>query len=52
MKENEERFRALEEERAFYVSESQALQTSLVEITAEKEQTDRELKVSHLLLHA
>ncbi|XP_073466817.1 pleckstrin homology domain-containing family D member 1 [Aquarana catesbeiana] len=45
MKENEERFRILEKERAFYVSESQALQTSLAELTAEKEQTERELKV-------
>ncbi|XP_075049421.1 pleckstrin homology domain-containing family D member 1 isoform X2 [Mixophyes fleayi] len=45
MKENEERFRVLEEERAFYVSESQALQNSLTELTAEKEQTERELKL-------
>uniref|UniRef100_A0A8C5QP44 Pleckstrin homology and coiled-coil domain containing D1 n=1 Tax=Leptobrachium leishanense TaxID=445787 RepID=A0A8C5QP44_9ANUR len=45
MKENEERFRALQEERAFYISESQALQHSLTELAAEKEQTERELKV-------
>ncbi|KAM4690032.1 pleckstrin homology domain-containing family D member 1 isoform 2-T2 [Rhinophrynus dorsalis] len=45
MKENEERFRVLEEERAFYVSESQALQQSLTRLTAEKEQTEKELKV-------
>lgn len=50
MKENEERFRVLEEERAFYVSESQALQTSLAELSAEKEQTERELKVKTLLV--
>ncbi|CAI9531556.1 unnamed protein product, partial [Staurois parvus] len=34
-----------EEERAFFVSESQALQTSLAELTAEKEQAERELKL-------
>ncbi|XP_053330602.1 pleckstrin homology domain-containing family D member 1 [Spea bombifrons] len=45
IKENEERFRILQEERAFYISESQALQHSLAELTAEKEQTERELKV-------
>ncbi|XP_063804084.1 pleckstrin homology domain-containing family D member 1 [Pseudophryne corroboree] len=45
MKENEERFKVLEEERAFYVSESQALQNSLTELTAEKEQTEQELKL-------
>ncbi|KAE8587447.1 hypothetical protein XENTR_v10021974 [Xenopus tropicalis] len=45
MKENEEKFRALEEERTFYVSQSQALQQSLTELTAEKEQKERELKV-------
>ncbi|CAJ0928457.1 unnamed protein product [Ranitomeya imitator] len=45
MKENEERFRLLEEERAFYVSESQALQNSLAELTVEKEQTEKELKL-------
>ncbi|XP_068109946.1 pleckstrin homology domain-containing family D member 1 isoform X2 [Hyperolius riggenbachi] len=45
MKENEERFRRLEEERSFYVTESQALQTSLAELAAEKEQTERELKL-------
>lgn len=46
MKENEERSRALEEEREFYSSQSQALQNSLSELTAEKQQTERELKVS------
>ncbi|KAE8587451.1 hypothetical protein XENTR_v10021974 [Xenopus tropicalis] len=46
MKENEEKFRALEEERTFYVSQSQALQQSLTELTAEKEQKERELKVA------
>lgn len=46
MKENEERSRALEEEREFYSSQSQALQTSLLELTAEKQQTERDLKVS------
>ncbi|KAG8560733.1 hypothetical protein GDO81_015102 [Engystomops pustulosus] len=45
MKENEERFRLLEEERAFYVSESQALQNSLAELTVEKEHTEKELKL-------
>ncbi|XP_044128543.1 pleckstrin homology domain-containing family D member 1 [Bufo gargarizans] len=45
MKENEERFRLLEEERAFYVSESQALQNSLADLTVEKEQTEKELKL-------
>ncbi|XP_041429259.1 pleckstrin homology domain-containing family D member 1 isoform X3 [Xenopus laevis] len=45
MKENEEKFRALEEERAFYVSQSQALQQSLTELTVEKEQKERELKL-------
>lgn len=45
MKENEERSRALEEEREFYSSQSQALQNSLSELTAEKQQTERDLKV-------
>ena len=37
--------RALEEEREFYSSQSQALQNSLQELTAEKQQAERELKV-------
>ncbi|XP_072284489.1 pleckstrin homology domain-containing family D member 1 [Pyxicephalus adspersus] len=45
MKEKEERFKVLEKERALYVAESQALQTSLAELTAEKEQTEKELKL-------
>lgn len=45
MKENEERSRALEEEREFYSSQSQALQNSLSELTAEKQQAERDLKV-------
>lgn len=45
MKENEERSRALEEEREFYSTQSQALQNSLQELTAEKQQAERELKV-------
>lgn len=45
IKENEERFRLLEEERAFYVSESQDLQNSLAELNVEKEQTEKELKL-------
>lgn len=45
MKENEERSRALEEEREFYSSQSQALQNSLSELTAEKQKTERDLKV-------
>uniref|UniRef100_A0A8C5S351 Pleckstrin homology and coiled-coil domain containing D1 n=1 Tax=Laticauda laticaudata TaxID=8630 RepID=A0A8C5S351_LATLA len=44
MKENEERSRALEEEREFYSSQSQALQNSLSELTAEKQKTERDLK--------
>lgn len=48
MKENEERSRALEEEREFYSSQSQALQNSLQELTAEKQQAERELKVCKL----
>lgn len=48
MKENEERSRALEEEREFYSSQSQALQNSLQELTAEKQQAERELKVCSL----
>ncbi|XP_068018356.1 pleckstrin homology domain-containing family D member 1 isoform X1 [Melanerpes formicivorus] len=44
MKENEERSRALEEEREFYSSQSQALQHSLSELSAEKQQTERDLK--------
>lgn len=48
MKENEERSRALEEEREFYSSQSQALQNSLQELTAEKQQAERELKVCNL----
>ncbi|XP_074092132.1 pleckstrin homology domain-containing family D member 1 isoform X1 [Macrotis lagotis] len=44
MKENEERSRALEEEREFYSSQSQALQNSLQELTEEKQQTERDLK--------
>lgn len=54
MKENEERSRALEEEREFYSSQSQALQNSLQELTVEKQQAERELKVlgpwEHLVL--
>lgn len=46
MKENEERSRALEAEREFYSSQSQALQNSLSELTAEKQQAERDLKVS------
>ncbi|XP_072485592.1 pleckstrin homology domain-containing family D member 1 isoform X3 [Notamacropus eugenii] len=48
MKENEERSRALEEEREFYSSQSQALQNSLQELTEEKQQTERDLKVLSL----
>ncbi|XP_038621575.1 pleckstrin homology domain-containing family D member 1 [Tachyglossus aculeatus] len=44
MKENEERSHALEEEREFYWSQAQALQSSLQELTAEKQQTERDLK--------
>ncbi|KAM8807155.1 pleckstrin homology domain-containing family D member 1 [Eudromia elegans] len=44
MKENEERSRALEQEREFYSSQSRALQDSLSELTAEKQQTERDLK--------
>ncbi|XP_023611638.1 pleckstrin homology domain-containing family D member 1 isoform X3 [Myotis lucifugus] len=44
MKENEERSRALEEEREFYSSQSQALQNSLQELTAQKQQAEQELK--------
>uniref|UniRef100_A0A8C4YDL4 Pleckstrin homology and coiled-coil domain containing D1 n=3 Tax=Gopherus evgoodei TaxID=1825980 RepID=A0A8C4YDL4_9SAUR len=44
MKENEERSRALEEEREFYSSQSQVLQNSLSELTAEKQQTEQDLK--------
>ncbi|KAM6131407.1 LOW QUALITY PROTEIN: pleckstrin homology domain-containing family D member 1 [Pterocles gutturalis] len=44
MKENEERSQALEEEREFYSSQSQALQNSLLELTAEKQQAERDLK--------
>ncbi|XP_070590724.1 pleckstrin homology domain-containing family D member 1 isoform X2 [Erythrolamprus reginae] len=44
MKENEERSRALEEEREFYSSQSLALQNSLSELTAEKQKTERDLK--------
>uniref|UniRef100_A0A803SXR6 Pleckstrin homology and coiled-coil domain containing D1 n=1 Tax=Anolis carolinensis TaxID=28377 RepID=A0A803SXR6_ANOCA len=44
MKENEERSRALEEEREFYSSQSRALQSSLSELTAEKQKTERDLK--------
>ncbi|XP_010709834.1 pleckstrin homology domain-containing family D member 1 isoform X1 [Meleagris gallopavo] len=44
MKENEERSRILEAEREFYSSQSQALQNSLSELTAEKQQTERDLK--------
>lgn len=45
MKENEERSRALEEEREFYSSQSRALQDSLQELTAQKQQAEQELKV-------
>ena len=45
MKENEERSRALEEEREFYSTQSQALQNSLQELTAGKQQAEREIKV-------
>lgn len=45
MKENEARSRALEEEREFYSSQSQALQNSLQELTAEKQQAEQELRV-------
>lgn len=48
MKENEERSRALEEEREFYSSQSQALQNSLQELTAQKQQAEQELKVPSL----
>ncbi|XP_069494682.1 pleckstrin homology domain-containing family D member 1 isoform X1 [Ambystoma mexicanum] len=44
MKENEEKSQALEEEREFYSSQSQALQNSLSELTAEKQQTESDLK--------
>ncbi|XP_040831647.1 pleckstrin homology domain-containing family D member 1 [Ochotona curzoniae] len=44
MKENEARSRALEEEREFYSSQSQALQNSLQELTAEKQQAEQELR--------
>ncbi|XP_061467127.1 pleckstrin homology domain-containing family D member 1 [Rhineura floridana] len=44
MKENEERSQALEKEREFYSSQSQALQNSLSELTAEKQQTEQDLK--------
>lgn len=52
MKENEERSRILEAEREFYSSQSQALQNSLSELTAEKQQTERDLKVLTYMHHA
>uniref|UniRef100_A0A4W3KDQ1 Pleckstrin homology and coiled-coil domain containing D1 n=1 Tax=Callorhinchus milii TaxID=7868 RepID=A0A4W3KDQ1_CALMI len=44
LKENEQRSRALQEEREFYSNQSQELQISLTELTAEKEKTETELR--------
>nr|XP_006011789.1 PREDICTED: pleckstrin homology domain-containing family D member 1 [Latimeria chalumnae] len=44
LKENEEKARALLQERELYSSQSQVLQASLTELTAEKEQTENELR--------
>nr|XP_015206678.1 PREDICTED: pleckstrin homology domain-containing family D member 1-like isoform X4 [Lepisosteus oculatus] len=44
LKKTEEQIQALQEEREFYSSKSQALQLSLSELTAEKQQTEAELK--------
>ncbi|XP_066550706.1 pleckstrin homology domain-containing family D member 1 [Amia ocellicauda] len=44
LREKETCSRALQDEREFYSSQSQALQLSLTELTAEKQQTEAELK--------
>ncbi|XP_036398882.1 pleckstrin homology domain-containing family D member 1 [Megalops cyprinoides] len=44
LKENEQRARVLQEEREFYSSQARTLQRSLAELTANKEQTEAELK--------
>ncbi|XP_043929935.1 pleckstrin homology domain-containing family D member 1 isoform X2 [Protopterus annectens] len=44
LQENEANARALQEEREYYSSQFRALQTSLMELTRQKEQTDMELK--------
>ncbi|XP_030643235.1 pleckstrin homology domain-containing family D member 1 [Chanos chanos] len=44
LKENEQRARVLQEEREFYSAQAQALQQSLTQLTADKQQTEAELK--------
>ncbi|KPP79550.1 pleckstrin domain-containing family D member 1-like [Scleropages formosus] len=48
LKENEQRARVLQEEREFYCSQAKALQQSLEELTADKQQTEAELKAEIL----
>ncbi|KAI1895227.1 hypothetical protein AGOR_G00104140 [Albula goreensis] len=44
LKENEQRAKVLQQEREFYSSQAQTLQLSLAELTADKQQTEAELK--------
>ncbi|XP_031435817.1 pleckstrin homology domain-containing family D member 1 isoform X2 [Clupea harengus] len=45
LKENEQQASVLQEEREFYSSQARTLQQSLVQLTADKQQTEAELKV-------
>ncbi|KAM4662993.1 pleckstrin homology domain-containing family D member 1 [Discoglossus pictus] len=45
IQENEQRFQELDEERSFFMSESQALHLSLSQLSAEKEHIEKELKL-------
>lgn len=46
LRENEQRAHVLQEEREFYSAQAQALQQSLSQLTADKQQAEAELKVS------
>lgn len=49
LKENEQRAQVLQQEREYYSSQARTLQQSLSQLTADKQQTEAELKVTQLL---
>lgn len=46
LKENEQRAKVLQQEREYYSSQARTLQQSLSQLTADKQQTEAELKVT------
>lgn len=51
LRENEQRAQVLQQEREFYSTQARTLQQSLSQLTADKQQTEAELKVTALSSH-